>query len=149
LPGRRRQNALRHPLRADSAYRVSASTESWPETSNAALLPDGHPTLTVVVRNTDGLVARISTLPILLLAEASPPVSQYHRRQLFPTMEVFMRKVIVSQFVSLDGVMEDHPSWTFRFGSEEQERFKSAGKLEKAYEDLERTAWTKRGTPIR
>jgi hypothetical protein len=37
-----------------------------------------------------------------------------------------MRKVIVSEFVSLDGVMEDHQSWTFRFGSEEQERFKSA-----------------------
>jgi hypothetical protein len=64
-------------------------------------------------------------------------------------MEVFMRKVIVAEFMSLDGVMEDHPSWTFRFGSEEQERFKSAGKLEKAYEDLERTAWTNRGTPIR
>jgi dihydrofolate reductase len=41
-------------------------------------------------------------------------------------MEVFMRKVIVAEFMSLDGVMEDHPSWTFRFGSEEQERFKSA-----------------------
>jgi hypothetical protein len=34
-----------------------------------------------------------------------------------------MRKVIASEFVSLDGVMED-PSWTFHFGSEEQERFK-------------------------
>ncbi len=34
-----------------------------------------------------------------------------------------MRKVIVSEFVSLDGVMED-PSWTFQFGSEEQEKFK-------------------------
>jgi dihydrofolate reductase len=34
-----------------------------------------------------------------------------------------MRKVIASEFVSLDGVMED-PSWTFQFGSEEQERFK-------------------------
>jgi dihydrofolate reductase len=34
-----------------------------------------------------------------------------------------MRKVIASEFVSLDGVMED-PGWTFRFASEEQERFK-------------------------
>ena len=34
-----------------------------------------------------------------------------------------MRKVIVSEFVSVDGVME-HPSWTFRFGSEEQEKYK-------------------------
>jgi dihydrofolate reductase len=34
-----------------------------------------------------------------------------------------MRKVVVSEFVSLDGVIED-PSWTFRFSSEEQERFK-------------------------
>jgi dihydrofolate reductase len=36
-----------------------------------------------------------------------------------------MTEVIVSEFVSLDGVMED-PSWTFRFGSEEQEKFKFA-----------------------
>ena len=35
-----------------------------------------------------------------------------------------MRKVVVSEFVSLDGVMED-PSWTFQFASEEQEKFKS------------------------
>ncbi|HET7480918.1 MAG TPA: dihydrofolate reductase family protein [Rubrobacteraceae bacterium] len=34
-----------------------------------------------------------------------------------------MRKVIVSEFVSLDGVMED-PSWTFQFTSEEQPKFK-------------------------
>ena len=34
-----------------------------------------------------------------------------------------MRKVIASEFVSVDGVMED-PSWTFQFASEEQERFK-------------------------
>jgi dihydrofolate reductase len=34
-----------------------------------------------------------------------------------------MRKVIVSDFVSVDGVMED-PSWTFRFMSEEREKFK-------------------------
>ena len=33
-----------------------------------------------------------------------------------------MRKVIASEFVSLDGVMED-PSWTFQFSSEEQENF--------------------------
>ena len=37
-----------------------------------------------------------------------------------------MRKVVVSEFVSLDGVMED-PGRTFQqFGSEEQERFKFA-----------------------
>ena len=34
-----------------------------------------------------------------------------------------MRKVVASEFVSLDGVMED-PSWTFQFSSEEQEKFK-------------------------
>ena len=34
-----------------------------------------------------------------------------------------MRKLIASEFVSLEGVMKD-PSWTFQFGSEEQERFK-------------------------
>ena len=34
-----------------------------------------------------------------------------------------MRKVIASEFVSLDGVMED-PRWTFQFSSEEQEKFK-------------------------
>jgi hypothetical protein len=34
-----------------------------------------------------------------------------------------MRRIVVSEFVSLDGVFED-PSWTFRFGSEERERFK-------------------------
>ena len=34
-----------------------------------------------------------------------------------------MRRVIASEFVSLDGVMED-PSWTFRFSSEDREAFK-------------------------
>ena len=34
-----------------------------------------------------------------------------------------MRKIVVSEFVSLDGVVED-PGWTFAFGSKEQERFK-------------------------
>ncbi len=34
-----------------------------------------------------------------------------------------MRKLIVSEFVSLDGVMED-PRWTFQFMSEEREDFK-------------------------
>jgi dihydrofolate reductase len=34
-----------------------------------------------------------------------------------------VRKVVVSEFVSLDGVIED-PRWTFRFMSEERERFK-------------------------
>jgi dihydrofolate reductase len=34
-----------------------------------------------------------------------------------------VRKVVVSEFVSLDGVMED-PSWTFQFMSEERENFK-------------------------
>jgi hypothetical protein len=37
--------------------------------------------------------------------------------------EVTMRKVVAAEFVSLDGVVED-PGWTFRFGSEKQERFK-------------------------
>jgi hypothetical protein len=35
----------------------------------------------------------------------------------------WMRRIVVSEFVSLDGVVED-PSWTFRFGSEEREKFK-------------------------
>lgn len=34
-----------------------------------------------------------------------------------------MREIIVSEFLSLDGVMED-PRWTFQFGSREQEQFK-------------------------
>jgi len=34
-----------------------------------------------------------------------------------------VRKLVVSEFVSLDGVMED-PMWTFQFGSPEQEKFK-------------------------
>jgi len=36
-----------------------------------------------------------------------------------------MRRVIVSKFVPLDGVMED-PSWTFQFPSKEQDKFKFA-----------------------
>jgi hypothetical protein len=39
------------------------------------------------------------------------------------TKEVAVRKVIVSEFVSLDGVMED-PSWESPFRDEEQEKFK-------------------------
>jgi hypothetical protein len=35
-----------------------------------------------------------------------------------------MRRVIVSEFVSLDGVMEAPETWTLQFGSEEQERYK-------------------------
>ena len=34
-----------------------------------------------------------------------------------------MRKVIASEFVSLDGIIEN-PVWTFRFTGEEQQRFK-------------------------
>lgn len=34
-----------------------------------------------------------------------------------------MRRVIVSEFVSLDGVMED-PRWTFRFPSDDRDAFK-------------------------
>nr|MDQ3604127.1 dihydrofolate reductase family protein [Actinomycetota bacterium] len=34
-----------------------------------------------------------------------------------------MRRVIVSEFVSLNGVVED-PSWSIQFGSEEQDKFK-------------------------
>jgi dihydrofolate reductase len=39
------------------------------------------------------------------------------------TKEVSVRKVVVSKFVSLDGVMED-PSWESPFRGEEQEKFK-------------------------
>src|SRR5918912_120735 len=41
------------------------------------------------------------------------------------TEGVPVRKVVVSEFVSVDGVVED-PGWTFQFGSEEQEKFKFA-----------------------
>jgi dihydrofolate reductase len=41
------------------------------------------------------------------------------------TKEVAMRKVVVSEFVSLDRVMED-PSWESPFRGEEQEKFKFA-----------------------
>jgi dihydrofolate reductase len=41
------------------------------------------------------------------------------------TKEVAVRKVVVSEFVSLDGVMED-PSWESPFRGEEQEKFKFA-----------------------
>ena len=34
-----------------------------------------------------------------------------------------MRKLVVSEFVSLDGVMQD-PGWTFEFGSEDRDQFK-------------------------
>ena len=34
-----------------------------------------------------------------------------------------MRRVIVSEFVSLDGVMEE-PGWTFRFSSDDRDRYK-------------------------
>jgi dihydrofolate reductase len=34
-----------------------------------------------------------------------------------------MRRIVVSEFVSLDGVIEN-PVWTFRFTGEEQQRFK-------------------------
>ena len=44
-----------------------------------------------------------------------------------------MRKIVVSEFVTLDGVMEDpggaegftHGGWTFQFGSAEQEQWKA------------------------
>jgi dihydrofolate reductase len=36
-----------------------------------------------------------------------------------------MRKVVVSEFISLDGVIEE-PMWTFQFGSPEQDAFKFA-----------------------
>jgi len=38
-------------------------------------------------------------------------------------MEVSMRKVVVSEFLTLDGVVED-PSWTFQFSGEEQPKYK-------------------------
>jgi hypothetical protein len=34
-----------------------------------------------------------------------------------------MRKLVVSEFVSLDGVMEN-PDWTWPFNTEEQQQFK-------------------------
>lgn len=34
-----------------------------------------------------------------------------------------MRKLVVSEFMTVDGVMEN-PQWTFAYGSEEQEKFK-------------------------
>lgn len=34
-----------------------------------------------------------------------------------------MRKVVVSEFITLDGVIED-PRWTFQFGGEEQDHYK-------------------------
>ena len=34
-----------------------------------------------------------------------------------------MRKLVVSEFVSLDGIVED-PRWTFQFESEERNQFK-------------------------
>jgi dihydrofolate reductase len=40
-----------------------------------------------------------------------------------PKEGVSVRRIVVSEFVSLDGVVED-PGWTFRFRSEERERFK-------------------------
>jgi len=39
------------------------------------------------------------------------------------TEEVALRKVVVSEFVSLDGVVEE-PMWTFQFSGEEQDKFK-------------------------
>jgi hypothetical protein len=39
------------------------------------------------------------------------------------TEEDLVRNVVVLEFVSLDGVIED-PSWTFQFSSEEQEKYK-------------------------
>jgi dihydrofolate reductase len=39
------------------------------------------------------------------------------------TEEVALRKVVVSEFVSLDGVVEE-PMWTFQFAGEEQDKFK-------------------------
>ena len=42
-----------------------------------------------------------------------------------------MRKVVVSEFISLDGVIEN-PGWTFQFQSPEQDAFKVA-KVEHPY----------------
>ncbi len=35
-----------------------------------------------------------------------------------------MRKLVVTQYISLDGVMED-PQWTFQFSSEDKHKFKT------------------------
>jgi len=37
-----------------------------------------------------------------------------------------MRKIIVSEFVTLDGVIESPNQWSFQFASEEQEKYKFA-----------------------
>jgi dihydrofolate reductase len=39
------------------------------------------------------------------------------------TKDVSVRKVIASEFVALDGVIEN-PGWTLRFTGEEQQKFK-------------------------
>jgi hypothetical protein len=64
-----------------------------------------------------------------------------------------MRRVIVSEFVSLNGVVEE-PSWSIQFGSEEQDKFKfdelaasDTLLLGRAY-DLPRRSW-QRETPVR
>lgn len=36
-----------------------------------------------------------------------------------------MRNLIVSEFLTVDGVMED-PQWTFQYSSDEQDQFKFA-----------------------
>jgi dihydrofolate reductase len=50
---------------------------------------------------------------------ADTEASEVHDRK----KEVSVRKVVASEFVSLDGVMED-PSWAFRFTGKEQQKFK-------------------------
>jgi hypothetical protein len=35
-----------------------------------------------------------------------------------------MRKIVVSMFMTLDGVMEAPNQWPFQFGSEEQQKYK-------------------------
>jgi hypothetical protein len=56
--------------------------------------------------------------------DASPPSPQYHPRQ--PNRRRFaVRRVIVSEFVSLDGVIESPEKWHFPYWSDEMGEYKS------------------------
>ncbi len=43
------------------------------------------------------------------------------------TKEVFMRKVIVVEFLSLDGVMESPEEWAFSYSNDEMEEANASG----------------------
>src|ERR1700682_3284567 len=64
---------------------------------------------------------------LLLLDRSEPMHNEDHEREANP-----MRKVIVSEFMTLDGVIEDpggaegfkHGGWSFHFGGADQQQFK-------------------------